>query len=63
MTYRRIYICPYHDDIRERYKKCESCHKTFNSQVLYNNICNKCHYPYISLSQFIRANPNNKLIN
>lgn len=63
MTYRRIHVSDYHDDIRERYKRCDICKKTFNAQQLYGNVCNKCHFPYISLSDFIRANPNNKLIN
>lgn len=62
MTYRRIKVCDYHDDIRERYKRCHICNRTFNTQVLYGDICIKCHYPYIPLAQFLKANPNNKII-
>lgn len=63
MTYRRIMVSKYHDDLRERYKKCDECKKIFNAQEIHGLMCTKCHSPYISLAEFIRANPNDRIIN
>lgn len=63
MTYRRIYLAEDENDIRKRYIKCESCKLTHNCENLYAGICRRCHYPYISLAEFIINNPNNKIIN
>lgn len=62
MTYRRIFISRDNDDIRRRFERCETCRLTYNSENLFGGICRKCHYPYISLSEFIKNNPNPKFI-
>ena len=39
MTYRRIMVSKYHDDLRERYKKCDECKKIFNAQEIHGLMC------------------------
>lgn len=57
MSYRRIQVNKDSDNSKEKYQKCIGCKDTYNCQNLIGDMCIRCHYPYKSLAEFIRANP------
>lgn len=55
MSYRNIKRSEYINS----YKKCFICKMTYAVERLIGDVCIRCHYPYLSLAEFIRANPSN----
>lgn len=53
MTYRNFKNA----DEKNLYKRCIICRNMYNLVYLFNDCCKKCHYPYISLAEFIKNNP------